>query len=183
MTSLLRPLPLTARTSSWSGRTTAAATTLTSTGRWVAPAGTVFDEGGLSGRTGNQTNLALARGTGSQLFLVYQGWAGTVGDKTYNTDRIWGDMNPTTGLGSRRAASRRLVGHRARATVVRGVLFLPAASGVKPKAQSLLDITGRKVMDLHPGANDVGRWRRASTLFVKSRKPQASSRKQLTGSW
>jgi hypothetical protein len=40
-------------------------------------------------------------------------------------------------------------------TIVRGVLFLPDASSRKPHAASLLDISGRRVMDLRPGANDV----------------------------
>jgi hypothetical protein len=43
------------------------------------------------------------------------------------------------------------------ATVVRGVLLLlPPASGVERRASSvLLDIAGRKVLDLHAGTNDV----------------------------
>jgi hypothetical protein len=41
-------------------------------------------------------------------------------------------------------------------SVVRGVLFLPEATSRKPEAASwLLDVSGRKVLDLHPGANDV----------------------------
>ncbi len=41
-------------------------------------------------------------------------------------------------------------------TICRGVLFLPPASGVQRGASSvLLDISGRKVMDLKSGANDV----------------------------
>jgi hypothetical protein len=45
------------------------------------------------------------------------------------------------------------------ATVVRNVLFLPkmgtVPSGTVPILRSLLDASGRKVMDLQPGANDV----------------------------
>jgi hypothetical protein len=42
------------------------------------------------------------------------------------------------------------------ATIVRGGLFLSEASSHKPQASSwLLDISGRKVLDLRPGANDV----------------------------
>jgi hypothetical protein len=42
------------------------------------------------------------------------------------------------------------------ATVVRGVLFLPEARGEKREARSdLLDISGRKVMVLRSGPNDV----------------------------
>ena len=41
-------------------------------------------------------------------------------------------------------------------TVVRGVLFVPVASDRQPQAASrLLDVSGRKVLDLKPGANNV----------------------------
>jgi hypothetical protein len=40
-------------------------------------------------------------------------------------------------------------------TIVHDVLFLPGALSYKPQAASLMDATGRKVMDLRPGANDV----------------------------
>jgi YVTN family beta-propeller protein len=53
------------------------------------------------------------------------------------------------------------------ATVVRGVLFLPETSDHTPQAASwLLDITGRKVLDLKPGANDV-RALAAGVYFVR----------------
>jgi hypothetical protein len=43
-------------------------------------------------------------------------------------------------------------------TVVRGVLFLPTAPSRKPQAASwLMDVSGRQVMALRPGPNDVGR--------------------------
>jgi len=35
------------------------------------------------------------------------------------------------------------------------MLFLTEASSHKPQAAALLDISGRRVMDLKPGANDV----------------------------
>ncbi len=40
-------------------------------------------------------------------------------------------------------------------TVVRSLLFLPEAASPMPQAPSLLDISGRKVLDLKPGANNV----------------------------
>jgi len=40
-------------------------------------------------------------------------------------------------------------------SIIRGVLLLPEATTHKPQAASLLDISGRKVMDLEPGANDA----------------------------
>jgi DNA-binding beta-propeller fold protein YncE len=53
------------------------------------------------------------------------------------------------------------------ATIIRGVLFLPQASGANRGASSvLLDISGRKVLDLQPGANNV-RVLPAGVYFVR----------------
>jgi len=41
------------------------------------------------------------------------------------------------------------------ANVVRSVLFMPVTSSRGTRSTSLLDISGRNVLDLHPGANDV----------------------------
>jgi hypothetical protein len=41
------------------------------------------------------------------------------------------------------------------ATVARGMLFLPETSNHRPQTSSLLDVSGRRVMGLNPGANDV----------------------------
>ena len=58
--------------------------------------------------------------------------------------------------GVEEAAAQPGVGTKMLQTVVRGTLFLPAVSRVGHSASSvLLDINGRKVMDLRPGANDV----------------------------
>jgi hypothetical protein len=108
---------------------------------------------------------------------VYQGWGGTVGGKTYNTDRIWGKMNPVPGIEETPNGEVRTTNA---ATIVRGVLFLAEASNRKPQAPSwLLDISGRKVADLHPGANDV-RALAPGVYFVRelsavSGKPSAAS--------
>jgi large repetitive protein len=124
-------------------------------GAHVAPDGTVSDEGGVVRQGGAQTCLALARGTGSQLFLVFQGWTGAVGGKTYNTDRIWGDMNPNTGLGLEESQQPVTRGYRPMATVVRGALMMGDRGQKTEDRAELLDIAGRKVIDLHSGANDV----------------------------
>jgi hypothetical protein len=58
------------------------------------------------------------------------------------------------------------------ATIVRNVLLLPA-SGVERQASSvLLDISGRKVLDLAPGANDVSRLA-PGVYFVRETQAQA----------
>jgi hypothetical protein len=56
------------------------------------------------------------------------------------------------------AETKQTEGDQARkgASVVRGVLFMPEARGEKQEARGeLRDISGRKVAELHPGANDV----------------------------
>ncbi len=126
-------------------------------GALVAPDGTVSEEGAVVRQAGNQTGLALARGAGSKLFLVYQGWAGTVGDKMYNTDRIWGKMDPTSGGSIEEGRVPTVRDSRSMATIVRGVLVLGAvdsSQNTRYRAE-LLDISGRSVACLHPGANDV----------------------------
>lgn len=40
-------------------------------------------------------------------------------------------------------------------TVVLGALLLPEAPGAKAQAASLMDISGKRILDLRPGANDV----------------------------
>jgi DNA-binding beta-propeller fold protein YncE len=59
-------------------------------------------------------------------------------------------------------------------TVVRNILYLPEAAGSKPRAVSLLDATGRKVMDLEPGANDISRVA-PGVYFVRENQPQAQA--------
>lgn len=61
------------------------------------------------------------------------------------------------------------------ATVVRGMLFLPTATSPKPQAASLLDVSGRKVMNLRPGANDV-RALAPGVYFVRETPAQAQGK-------
>jgi YVTN family beta-propeller protein len=61
------------------------------------------------------------------------------------------------------------------ATVIRGALFLPPASGVERLASSvLLDISGRRVLDLHAGANDVSNLA-PGVYFVRESRAQAQA--------
>jgi hypothetical protein len=61
------------------------------------------------------------------------------------------------------------------ATIVRGVLFLSGASSPAPQAPSrLLDISGRKVLALHPGPNDVSRLS-PGVYFVREAQAQAQA--------
>ena len=68
------------------------------------------------------------------------------------------------------ASSRKLA-----ATVVSGAIWLAPTTSPKPHAASLLDISGRNVLDLKPGANDV-RALPPGVYFV--REPQAQAQTQ-----
>ena len=123
-------------------------------GARVTPQGTVYDEGPVVRQEESQYRPGLARDTDGQMLLVYQGWAGLTGGKRYSTDRIWGKMNPSPGIEEAMSDGRRTL--TLGPTIVRGVLFLPTATSLKQQAASwLLDISGRQVMALLPGANDV----------------------------
>jgi YVTN family beta-propeller protein len=64
-------------------------------------------------------------------------------------------------------------------TIIRGVLFLPRS--LDPSIPSaLLDIAGRKVLDLHPGANDVSRLS-PGVYFVRSVPVAAGRRPSAVG--
>jgi len=71
------------------------------------------------------------------------------------------------------------------ASVIRNVLLLPVASSRKSQAAScLLDISGRRVMELRPGANDVSRLAPAVYFVVTpspSSSPSAGERAGLRG--
>ncbi|MCX6844808.1 MAG: hypothetical protein NTX53_21300 [candidate division WOR-3 bacterium] len=126
-------------------------------GARVTPGGVVFDGGSVVRQEEYQFYPRLALGTGNQMFLVYQGWAGTVGGKGYSSYRIWGKMDPSPAIADMTEPEVRMT--NSGATIVRGVLFLNGdcpRTGTVPKT-ALLDAAGRKVVELHPGANDVSR--------------------------
>jgi len=82
------------------------------------------------------------------------------------------------------AETQTVTGTRAMPTIVRGVLFLPCGSDFPvamnrglEASPTLLDITGRKVMSLRPGANDVSRL--ASGVYFVRFGPSAVGREAL----
>jgi hypothetical protein len=83
---------------------------------------------------------------------VYAAWD----DGRDNRDEIWFSTNCPLAVEERpKSQTSRF---KPGATIVHGVLLLPEASSLQPQAASwLLDISGRKVMALKPGANDVSR--------------------------
>jgi DNA-binding beta-propeller fold protein YncE len=78
------------------------------------------------------------------------------------------------GTGIQEAKSDKRVTMNVGPTIVRGILYLPAASGHKPQAASLLDATGRAVAELRAGANDVSRLG-PGVYFVRSASRELSA--------
>jgi YVTN family beta-propeller protein len=91
------------------------------------------------------------------------------------TSRVWVFADSVlTGVGARPAPDA--LGPQTGPTIVRGVLAMPEARGEKREARGeLLDVAGRKVMDLHAGPNDVSRLS-PGVYFVRSEPSAASSR-------
>ncbi len=135
----------------------------------VMPDGSVFDRGPVVTQEGDQQYPALAKGPRSGMLLAYQGWAGTVERKTYNADRIWGKMVLGSGIEESRGVRASGAGHGA--TIVRGVLRLAAGGRETPDRVELLDISGRKVMDLRCDENDV-RHLAPGVYFVREEGPR-----------
>ena len=129
--------------------------------------GTVSDSGPVVSEPQDQTYPRLGVGNGGRLLLVYEGWAGNVGGKDYNANRIWGEMNP-------RPSNREAVISKeittGGATIFRGLLYMPVRRG----PNRLLDVSGRKVLDLLPGTNDV-RALAPGVYFVHEAQAQAQA--------
>jgi len=80
-----------------------------------------------------------------------------------------------TGAGVQETREDELVTMNRLPTIIRRVLYLPQASSVMRGASSvMLDITGRKVMELKPGANDV-RHLAPGVYFVREAQAQAQA--------
>jgi len=117
-------------------------------GALVSVAGIIISRDIVVRGESTQTWPRLAVGPAGQLMLVYTGWAGTVGNKTYNTLRVWGKLGPFWGIEERQSSKCRLP--LLPATIVKGSLFLP-----KDYYALLFDRCGEKVADLQPGRNDL----------------------------
>jgi hypothetical protein len=143
-------------------------------GARVSSSGLVLERFAVTNQDGGQFEPAVTRGPGEQVLLAYHCWIGTAHGRPYNAVRIWGKFGPFPG--SIEEDPRPSLGSsHPNATIVRGVLFLPAS--LRPAHNSLLSIDGRKVMDLAPGANDVRHLSRG-VYFVRSSPIFAGSRQQ-----
>jgi hypothetical protein len=121
---------------------------------WFRPFGRADD--GVYYYGGN--SIRAAAGSAVDAFAVYQSWTDEAGGRQYGNYRVWGKMGPFDGVDEAPHAGLRTT--EPFGTIVRGVLFLPGdmtQTSDRAPRPILLDITGRKVTDLRPGANDVSR--------------------------
>jgi len=121
-------------------------------GARVTTAGNVSDSFAVVRQASNQLAPAFALETGCPLLLVYQGWVGTYEGRTYNSYRIWGKLTALGAAGEARIVPGSVIS--ARPSIVRSVLNLDAQTDALTQP-FLLDITGRRVLHLHAGPNDV----------------------------
>jgi hypothetical protein len=120
----------------------------------VDTAGSVTRTGDWFALPGSDIGLDAAYGSGPELLLLFSCWTDTALGRYYGVDRLWGRLGQVPGIDQ--ADNSQLRNVRLGATVVRGVLLLPRS--LDPSIpRSLLDISGRKVLVLKPGANDISR--------------------------
>jgi hypothetical protein len=136
--------------------------------------GTLLDSFAVTTLEGDQLLPALARGGGGSMLLAYSSWTGVVEERPYNNRRIWGTRFPIGGTSDRPPDAAYFARHAM--SVVRGVLMLGAADSRQSSETEaeLLDVSGRKVLNLHPGANDV-RAQAPGVYFVREAQAPAQA--------
>lgn len=122
-------------------------------GARVSRSGAVLDSGRVLGQLGDEETPSLAHGPGTELFLVYSGWTDVANGHRFQAYRLWGRFDPFPGE-ARPMAAQLTPGSEM--SILRDVLVVPTP--LIPEARTrhvLVNATGRKVLDLHPGDNDV----------------------------
>jgi hypothetical protein len=139
-------------------------------GARVNTSGVTVDSFIVSTQSDDEHAPAIACGSSGNALAAYYGWTDTLFGSVYDAFRVWARPAPFTTIGI--AEGTAPGGHRtsATATIVRGVLVLggtDSRQNTEARAE-LLNTDGRKVVDLVPGANDVGRLP-AGVYFVRER--------------
>jgi hypothetical protein len=131
----------------------------------VSPQGTVVDSELITTMNGYWDPLTIAHGPGNQVLAAFGAFVDSVNHLPVNGYRVWGKLSQFTGVAENPGSGCPL---SRVPTIVRGVLEMPQAASHKPQATSwLLDVSGRKVLELNPGPNDVSRFG-AGVYFVRS---------------
>jgi hypothetical protein len=130
-------------------------------------------------------SMARALSPGHETLLTFTPWTPRLlGDHGYSGLLVAGDMDPSndaldgsvyvrTGAGIAEDAEAPAAA-MPMATVIRGVLFLPERTSSSASTSCLLDISGREVLNLKPGANDV-RALAPGVYFVRDAQAQAQA--------
>ena len=106
----------------------------------------------------SQMTPAVASDLAGEALVVFSSWTGSVQGITYNTTRIWGKVGPFGGVAEGKwLTSGRIVPYDG-PTILHGILHIPQTPVPGTSVRfALLDISGRRVAELHPGENDVSR--------------------------
>jgi len=139
----------------------------------IDTAGRVVRKGDWFGLFGYDNGFDPVYGSGPGLLLLFSCYTDTAMGRYYGVYRLWGRLEPAVGI--QQTDSRQLRRTTGGATVIRGVLFLPQSLTPNPQSLAcLLDISGRKVLDLKPGANEVGQLA-PGVYFVRETHAQAQA--------
>jgi hypothetical protein len=122
----------------------------------VDTSGNVRYVGDWFGVPGFDQGFDAVYGSGPELLLLFSCWTDTAQGRSYMANRLWGRLGAVPGIEG--AGSRQARRASSGASILSGVLFLSdnRRPGTGDRV-ALLDISGRKVMNLEPGANDVSR--------------------------
>jgi phosphoribosylformylglycinamidine (FGAM) synthase PurS component len=120
-------------------------------GCYVLPDGTARPSFPVHTGDNEQITPAACAGPDAQAFFVYCGWVEMLGGRSANTYRIWARFDPQQAIEEHPTPG--VSAATPPATIERGVLRLPPSPF--STHYSLFSLTGRRVMSLVPGPNDV----------------------------
>jgi hypothetical protein len=146
-------------------------------GARVDTAGEVSPAGDWFGLPGSVNGYDAVLGSGPELLLLFSCLTDTAQGRYYGVDRLWGKLGQVPGI--EMEGNQQLRNVRGTATVVRGVLFLPANGAGRTANGALLDICGRKVLDLMAGTTDVSRLT-PGVYFVREAAPVEHATSRVT---
>jgi hypothetical protein len=141
----------------------------------VDTAGNVSHVGDWFGLPGYDNGSDAVYGSGPELLLLFSCWTDTALGRYYGTDRLWGRLDEVPGIEQGGNGQPRNVAGGA--TIVRGVLWAGDRAQKTGDRIELLDISGRRVLDLHAGPNDISHLS-PGVYFVREAQAQAQAQAQ-----